>query len=40
MKVSDTYDGGGVYLVEVIQSCVQVGVHARRRLIRDLDGIF
>lgn len=40
MKVSETYDSGGVYLVKVIQSCVQVGMHARWRLIRDLDGIF
>lgn len=29
----------GYYLVEVVQGLVQVGVHARRRLIGDLDGV-
>lgn len=29
-----------IYLVKVIQRCVQVGVHARGRLVGDLDGIF
>lgn len=37
---SKVYDKSSIYLVKVIQSCVQVGMHTSRRLICDLNGIF
>lgn len=32
--------GVGYHLVEVVQGLVQVGVHASRRFVGDLDGVF
>lgn len=34
-----TFRNASGYLVEVVQGLVQVGVHASRRLIGDLDGV-